>query len=246
MHHGLTARPRVRLWESTDENWSGYAVPLETSGLSDTFSQVQGTWVVPSVTGNSRSVTYSSMWVGLDGYANGTVEQIGSEQDWTGRGQQNYVWFEMYPSGSYEIEGFPADPGDMITAEVQYAGQSTVQKIQGEKHGRECLSAHHHERHQKRVVLRSNQLFNGRNWRRGPPPNGLQEALSSGEAILPLADFGTVIFSDCTATSVRSGGIPEPVSFWPYDPMTMIDPSGGHATPSSLVAGTAFSVTWSQ
>ena len=128
VHHGLTAKPRFRLWESTSGNWSGYAVPLDTSGTTDTFSDVQGTWTVPTVTGvtGNTSATYSSMWVGLDGYTDGTVEQIGTEQDWTGRAQSNYVWFEMYPNAGYEIEGFPASPGDSISAQVKYVGQSTV------------------------------------------------------------------------------------------------------------------------
>jgi len=65
VHHQQVGSPRIRLRESTSGNWSGYAVPLETSGVSDTFSAVQGTWTVPTVTG-SRSATYSSAWVGLD------------------------------------------------------------------------------------------------------------------------------------------------------------------------------------
>jgi hypothetical protein len=72
------------------------------------------------------------------------------------------------------------------------------------------------------------------------------EAPSSWQ-ILPLADFGTVIFSDCNAASAGSGGKSEAISFWPSDPLTMVDPSGGQATPSSLAEnGTAFSVSWSQ
>ena len=130
VHHQQTAMPRTRLWESTSGNWSGYAVPLDTSGISDTFSAVVGTWKVPAVTG-SRSATYLATWVGLDGYDDGTVEQTGTEQDWTGRGQQNYAWFEMYPNGSYEILGFPVNVGDSISAQVSYVGQTTVQVRSG-------------------------------------------------------------------------------------------------------------------
>src|SRR5690349_16075681 len=84
VHHQHSASPRLRLWESTSSNWSGYAVPLEGGGVSDTFSDVQGTWTVPTVTGSGRSTAYSSAWVGIDGYNTGTVEQIGTEQDWSG------------------------------------------------------------------------------------------------------------------------------------------------------------------
>jgi hypothetical protein len=68
----------------------------------------------------------------------------------------------------------------------------------------------------------------------------------SSRQVLPLADFGTAIFSDCSATSTGSGGKPEAISFWPFDPMTMVDPNGGQSTPSSLAQnGTAFSASWS-
>ena len=68
------------------------------------------------------------------------------------------------------------------------------------------------------------------------------EAPSSGK-ILPLANFGTVNFSACNATGLIYGS--GSITNWPADPLTMVDPSGGTATPSKLSAdGTAFSVTF--
>ncbi len=219
-------------------------MPLEKSGVTDTFTQVQGTWAIPAVTGSSKSATYSSTWVGLDGYGNSTVEQIGTEQDWTGRAQSNYVWFEMYPSGAYEIQGFPANVGDVITAEVQYLGQETVSLGRG--------------RSAQEIVFQLTIKNATRNVSYSVPTSYTTAAAASrasaewvaeaptSSTVLPLADFGTVIFSDCTATSSRSGGKAAAVTFWPYDPLTMVDPSGGQAAPSSLVGGEAFSVTWAQ
>jgi len=250
VHHQQAGIPRIRLWESTSGNWSGYAVPLDTSGVSDTFSDVQGTWTVPTVTGKKRSTTYSSTWVGLDGYDTGTVEQIGTEQDWTGGGQQNYVWFEMYPSGAYEIEGFPVDPGDSISAQVQYVGQSNVQM--GRRRSVEesifqlTIFQLTIKNTTKNVSFSVPTSYTTVTSAARTSAEWVAEAPSSWE-ILPLADFGTVSFSGCNATSTGSRGKPEAISFWPYDPLTMIDPSGGQATPSSLLDnGTAFSVSWSQ
>jgi len=250
VHHQQAGIPRIRLWESTSGNWSGYAVPLGTRGVSDIFSDVQGTWTVPTVTGNKRSTTYSSTWVGLDGYDNGTVEQIGTEQDWTGGGQQNYVWFEMYPSGAYEIEGFPVDPGDSISAQVQYVGQSNVQ-MGGRRSVKESvfqltIFQLTIKNTTKNVSFSVPTSYTTVTSAARASAEWVAEAPSS-EEILPLADFGSVSFSGCNATSTGSRGKPEAISFWPYDPLTMIDPSGGQAAPSSLLDnGTAFSVSWSQ
>ncbi|MGD0015973.1 MAG: G1 family glutamic endopeptidase [Verrucomicrobiia bacterium] len=243
VHHQQVGAPRIRLRESTSGNWSGYAVPLETSGVTDTFSVVQGTWTVPTVTG-SRSATYSSTWVGLDGYDSGTVEQIGTEQDWMGRGRQNYAWFEMYPSGAYEIEGFPVNPGDSISAQVHYLGQRNVQVGRG--------------RSEVESVFQLTIVNTTRNVSYSVPTSyttvtsaarasaeWVVEAPSSRK-VLPLADFGTVNFSGCEAASVHTGGILAPIGSWTPDPLTMIDPSGGRSVPSSLSAnGEAFSVSWS-
>ena len=254
VHHQQAGIPRIRLWESTSGNWSGYAVPLDTSGVSDTFSDVQGTWTVPTVTGKKRSTTYSSTWVGLDGYDTGTVEQIGTEQDWTGGGQQNYVWFEMYPSGAYEIEGFPVDPGDSISAQVQYVGQNNVLEGRGKSNMREGRGKSVEEsvfqltikNTTKNVSFSVPTSYTTVTSAARASAEWVAEAPSSWE-ILPLADFGTVSFSGCNATSTGSSGKPEAISFWPSDPLTMIDLGGGQATPSSLLdKGTAFSVSWSQ
>ena len=270
VHHQQAGMPRIRLWESTSGNWSGYAVPLEGSGVSDIFSDVQGTWTVPTVTGNKGSTAYSSTWVGLDGYNNGTVEQIGTEQDWTGGRQQNYAWFEMYPSGGYEIGGFPVDPGDSISVQVQYVGQNNVQAggrgrgveksvfTRGKLGGRnrptngrgnsvkESVFKLTIENTTKNVSYSVPTSYTTVTLAAQTSAEWIAEAPSSSR-VLPLADFGTVSFSGCNATSTGSSGKSEAISFWPYDPLTMIDPSGGQATPTPLLDdGTTFFVSWSQ
>ena len=231
IHHHQAGIPRIHLWDSTSGNWSGYAVP-GTSG-SDTFTGVLGTWQVPTVTGSRGKTTYSSVWVGLDGYDTGSVEQIGTEQDWTKSGQQNYAWFEMYPSGSYLIRGFPAYPGDSITAQVVYQGNGVFQLTIANTTHKASYTVPSSYTTSPTVTRQSAE------W--------IVEAPWSGH-ILPLADFGTVHFSDCLATSVGSGGEAEPISFWSAaDPLTMVDPYGGESVPTSLTlkpGGDTFSVQW--
>lgn len=248
VHHGQTASPRLRIRESTSSNWSGYAVPMEgTPG--DTFASVSGSWTIPAVTGGSKAA-YSSSWVGLDGYNDGTVEQTGTEQDWTGRAQNNYVWFEMYPSGAYEIEGFPINPGDVFTASVTYVGTTSVRVGFGRFGGTQTeyvftVTIANTTRGVSYTVPASYTTVASA--ARGSA-EWVEEAPSSYRGVLPIADFGTVNFSGCYATSAGSGGEPAAIGsgVWTPDPLTMADGTSGISTPSGLSdGGTAFSVTWS-
>jgi hypothetical protein len=244
VHHGQTAAPRLKLWQSTSGNWSGYGVPLEKSGVSDTFSEASGTWNVPTVTGTGRTTTYSSCWVGIDGYSSRSVEQIGTEQDWSNGKQKNYVWFEMYPAGSYQITGFPIKPGDSISAQVLYLGQFTVQTGVGRHKGTALqdvfqLTIVNNTQGASYTVPTSYTTTSpvdrsSAEW--------IVEAPASGK-ILPLANFSPVNFSDCFATGQVNGS--GSINNWPADPLTMMDPTGGgEADPSALSSdGTAFSVT---
>jgi len=118
---------RIPNGQATSTNWSGYAATNNfTHPSKNSVSAVSGTWIVPTLkaTPNDSSCSY---WVGIDGYNSPTVEQIGTEHDWDHAHniQSNYAWFEMYPGGSYQINGFPLHPGDVISASVVYAGNST-------------------------------------------------------------------------------------------------------------------------
>jgi len=111
-------------------NWSGFA-DAETG--ANTVSSVSGQWVIPAVqcpSGNYRyQDTIIAQWVGIDGFSDSTVEQLGTVA-WCFEGVTYYfVWYEMFPNGLVE-EG-TADcinnnvdcpqPGDLISASVNVA-----------------------------------------------------------------------------------------------------------------------------
>src|SRR3954451_2790503 len=78
----------------TSSNWAGYV----TTGGS--FSNVTATWVQPTVTCTPGVVSYSSFWVGLGGYGDGSqaLEQIGTDADCTGSGRPVHsAWWEIVP-----------------------------------------------------------------------------------------------------------------------------------------------------
>src|ERR1700689_3534228 len=108
-------------------NWSGYA---DAESGSSTVSQVSGNWTIPAVTCLPRPYqnqdAFLANWVGIDGYTNGTVEQLGSATQCFEGVKYYYVWYEMYPANTVE-EGTTAcindnvncpEPGDHVSASV--------------------------------------------------------------------------------------------------------------------------------
>ncbi len=93
-------------------NWSGYA----DTGL--TYTQVKGTWKVPTVKVQSGK-KYASDWVGIGGFSEGTLIQAGtSEQDVNGVITYN-AWTEIIPAPEVPISGFTVHPGDSMTVTVK-------------------------------------------------------------------------------------------------------------------------------
>jgi hypothetical protein len=118
--------PLVRTLEGASLNWSGYAV-----SVSDVTS-VTGTFNVPTVSGPSSVSglpTDVSVWVGIDGYTSGTVEQVGvsGSYDGTTNTASYYAWWELYPRFSMPIRAMTVDAGDEITATVQYLSGGSFQ-----------------------------------------------------------------------------------------------------------------------
>src|SRR5205085_9108488 len=113
-HHSV---PVIKVREGTSSNWSGYAAESNINSPSSYFvNKVVGTWTVPSVTCGIAN-TYSSLWVGIDGYSDNSVEQLGTEQDCSSGSPSYYAWFEMYPHPGYYIP-ITVKAGDTITASV--------------------------------------------------------------------------------------------------------------------------------
>jgi Peptidase A4 family len=103
-------------WEST--NWSGYAV----TGSTGSITIAQASWVVPTVTCGVGEKSYSSIWVGIDGFSSSTVEQTGTDSDCSHGTPTYHAWFEFYPKPSSNIGSIVVHPGDVIGARVWYTG----------------------------------------------------------------------------------------------------------------------------
>jgi hypothetical protein len=212
--------PARLIGHSNSLNWSGYA------SINSTFSDVKGSWVQPAATCNGKS-TYSSFWVGLDGYSSSTVEQVGTEADCSHGEAVYYAWWEMFPNVSHTISFFTVSPGVSYSAEVESAGgDNFTLTLSGGGNSPFTLTT----------------------------PLGFDPSLSSAEWIaeapsmcsnscreLPLTNFGTVNFSGASANGSAIND-----SAWDFDPLTMVTSRGSvKAAPSSLnPTGAGFSVTW--
>ena len=179
---------------SVTTNWAGYAVATDlNSPQSGAVSDVSGTWVVPSVTGSSSRDTYSSVWVGIDGYAttSNTVEQIGTESDYSSGQPVYYAWYEMYPAYPVTLN-MTIQPGDTIHAEVRYldsaAGSDRFQLTLTDTPptGRGAPATF-----TKALTITGDERSSAE-W--------IVEAPSSGTRTLPLADFSAATITDASAT----------------------------------------------
>jgi hypothetical protein len=93
------------------ENWSGYVV------TGQTYSQVAGSWSVPTVVATPGS-RYASDWVGIGGFKSGDLIQAGTTEQYV-NGKATYnAWTEILPASEKIITGFTVKPGDAITVTV--------------------------------------------------------------------------------------------------------------------------------
>lgn len=106
-------------WSSS--NWSGYA---ETGG---TYASATASWVVPSVS-PTRKATYSSAWVGIDGFNNSNLIQTGTESDYYQGSAHYYAWWEILPAAETRISTITVHPGDVMSASITQTspGQFTI------------------------------------------------------------------------------------------------------------------------
>jgi hypothetical protein len=209
LQHG----PAHKLTHATSSNWAGW------DNTGSTYTSVSASWVQPAVTCAKRQTAYSSFWVGLDGDGSNSVEQTGTEAD-CNRGTPVYSsWYEFYPAYPVNYSN-TVRPGDQFSASVTYsAGTYTL------------------------VLTDSTQGWS--HTTKGTAPSGLNasaeviaEAPSSNRGVLPLANFGTMNFTNATVNGAALGTVPTPQK------ITMAGNTYTKASVSNLTNNTNFSVTW--
>jgi len=195
-------------------NWSGYALH------GGKYRNISATWIEPKATCTTARHKYAAFWVGLDGYSSTSVEQTGTDSDCTGKTPTYYGWYEMFPAAPVFFKT-QVKAGNEMSASVTFSGTDTYTLVL------KNLSrgwTHTIVKHEAGLARSSAEV--------------ITEAPSSSSGVLPLADFGTVLYSSCRVSgiSLRKLGPTR---------IVMID-AGGLAKDSTSVIGSGnkFHNTW--
>jgi hypothetical protein len=204
--------PIHKISHSTSSNWAGYAA------FNGQYTTVSANWKQPTASCTSAT-TYSSFWVGLDGYSSNTVEQTGTSADCSGGTPRYYAWYEMYPKFPVNLS-IAVRAGDSMSASVTTdgAGHFTLHIHNGTTGGDFVTT-----QTSKKARLSSAEA--------------IAEAPSGSGGVLPLTNFGTASFSAVTVNGQAIG------AFNP-DKIDMVGNGFTKASTSALSGGNAFSVTW--
>jgi hypothetical protein len=91
--------------------WVGYVTRVRG------IDAVRGRWIEPTYSCRSRASTSAAIWLGLDGFGNATVEQIGTEADCRDGVARHSAWMQRYPDEATDL-AMRVSPGDELRARV--------------------------------------------------------------------------------------------------------------------------------
>lgn len=212
--HGLHALTHRSSTTVSSSNWSGYAA----TGNSGAFTSVSASWVQPALTCTSKT-TYSSFWVGLDGYSDSALEQTGTEADCIGGRAEYGAWWEVLPAAesAYSVT---VRAGDSLSASVKDNGNGTfTMTLTDSTEGWTKTTTHA-----------------GSSGYQDSSAEVIAEATEVNGRIANLSNFGTVDFTNATADGTALG------SYSPNE-IVMAGRRDTKAQPGSISGGT-FSDTW--
>jgi Peptidase A4 family len=116
-HHPRVSAGTIHQAGWASSNWSGYA-------KTGTFTKATGSWVVPGAAPTNQA-TYSSAWVGIDGFNNGSLIQTGTESDYYSGSAHYSAWWEILPAAETVIPSITVHPGDHMSASITKGTGST-------------------------------------------------------------------------------------------------------------------------
>ncbi len=187
--HGPATLPRSA---NDVSDWTGY---VDTACSTCHLRYVNANFKVPTLNcANSdagEDWMWMSMWAGLDGDGDSTVEQVGVQANCTSFADSsaNYFFFyEMAPDGYVKVTDVPVTAGDSVSVSVYYDQSSGVYQF----------------------TLENNTTSTGTAYEATCPvgytcENKTAEVIAEvddpGPPEYDLPDFGTVTFSGTTVTS---------------------------------------------
>ena len=87
---------------TNDSNWASYIVASDHQNPQPVTTGISAEWTVPEVSPSSQNDTFSAIWIGIGGLfsGDGTLIQVGSEQDSIAGVSDYFVWYELLPDTS--------------------------------------------------------------------------------------------------------------------------------------------------
>lgn len=174
-------------------NWGGAVIQSPPAG--QTFNAVAGSFKVPtpSIPANGMGTGESfaaAVWVGIDGdtYTN-AILQTGIDLAVAADGTPSFsAWYEWYPDYSYNFDDITISAGDEITLTV-IASSSTegTALVENVTTGQQAS-----------IDLSSTYALGGQN------AEWIVEDFEVNGGLVAFADFGTVEFTNCVATTEES------------------------------------------
>jgi hypothetical protein len=192
--------------------WNGHVLDTHGANPPADITQVTATWTVPAIActfGDAVAGSAASYWTGLGGLAGESLAQTGIETDCDlgihGPNQENYAWWEIannIPEVQLSTTTHPVKVNDTITATVDYTGGGTAPDY----------------------TFTLDDPTQGWTWSTSCPGNpacpssGVPAGYPQYDAVVieprfnglgvqsPLADFGTVSFTDVTYEDVNNSG----------------------------------------
>ncbi len=206
---------------SVSSNWAGYAVTgTNAAGGPTTFNVVSASWVQPAAKCTVGSARWSSFWVGLGGFGEGSqaLEQIGTDADCASTGQPVYaVWYELVPDEAVHVR-LKIDAGDHLNAVVVVHGSQVIVRLRNLTRNTVFT---------RTVTARALDLTSAEWIAEAPSTCG-----GAGCEVLPLANFGTVSFSGAAAVG---DGKPAPLASWTATPIELL--AGDRLSPAASYSG---------
>ena len=183
--------------KSNDEystNWVGAVL------VGEGYTGVYGTFTVPTISlpagGDEGSSYYASAWVGLDGYTcESAILQTGVDFNLEGGSVSFDAWYEWYPDYAYDFSGISFSEGDTVKLSIEASSTSSgTVTVENQSTGQ---SVSHSFSQESDELCETNAEW---------IVEDFSETEGGETTLVPLVDFGTVVFTDAYA-STDSGSV---------------------------------------
>lgn len=186
-----------------DSNWAGYVAASSLSSPQPNVTSVSASWHVPTIL-SATSSSASAVWIGVGGFYDSTLIQVGTEQDaLTGRPMYS-AWYEILPQSSVTISTITVSPGDDINASISLTNPTS------NEWSIYITDITDNQTFQTTVTYASSKLTS--DWIVERPVVDRQPAA--------LANISSVTFTNCKATI---GGTVGPINAFPNIQVTMYE-----------------------